>query len=243
VTKLSGNLDTDFAYTGHYYHAASGLHLAPYRGYNPKLGRWLSRDPIEEEGGINLYGYVGNGPIGSVDPLGLESFMFPREYAESREFREGFHHGAGLAVVEILGFLGELGQLADDISRKCLGGPIESWAPGVGSGIGGVSRSLRSLRAMSRAKTPLQIAQGGGQHAGFLKNYAGKPSAELRKAIASLEKQIAEHQACIANPEKKIPNFKQLDPRQQKALLESKWPGDIQRQQEQADILRGLLGE
>jgi RHS repeat-associated protein len=174
VTKLSGDLDTDFAYTGHYYHAASGLHLAPYRGYNPKLGRWLSRDPIEEEGGINLYGYVGNGPIGSVDPLGLESFMFPREYAESREFREGFHHGAGLAVVEILGFLGELGQLADDISRKCLGGPIESWAPGVGSGIGGVSRSLRSLRAMSRASAISKIPQKARDALAIIKK-TGKP--------------------------------------------------------------------
>jgi RHS repeat-associated protein len=71
VTKLSGNLDTDFAYTGHYYHAASGLHLAPYRGYDPRLGRWLSRDPIGEVGGINLYGYVGNGPISNLDLLGL----------------------------------------------------------------------------------------------------------------------------------------------------------------------------
>ena len=74
VTKLSGNLDTDFAYTGHYYHAASGLHLAPYRGYDPKLGRWLSRDPIGEEGGINLYGYVGNQPTTMFDPLGLWQF-------------------------------------------------------------------------------------------------------------------------------------------------------------------------
>jgi RHS repeat-associated protein len=73
VTKLSGDLDTDFGYTGHYYHAASGLHLAPYRGYNPKLGRWLSRDPIGEEGGINLYGYVLNNPLSLVDPFGLDN--------------------------------------------------------------------------------------------------------------------------------------------------------------------------
>lgn len=67
VTKLSGNLDTDFAYTGHYYHAASGLHLAPYRGYDPRLGRWLSRDPIAEMGGINLYEYVGGHPLSAID--------------------------------------------------------------------------------------------------------------------------------------------------------------------------------
>jgi|AOAMet2_C33A6_35_1029308.scaffolds.fasta_scaffold05642_1 hypothetical protein len=32
---------------------------------------WPSRDPIEEAGGINLYGFVGNEPIGKWDKLGL----------------------------------------------------------------------------------------------------------------------------------------------------------------------------
>ncbi len=70
-TKLSGALDVDFGYTGHYHHAPGGLNLTLYRAYNPALGRWLSRDPIEEDGGINLYGYVENNPINAVDPLGL----------------------------------------------------------------------------------------------------------------------------------------------------------------------------
>ncbi|RLS57947.1 MAG: hypothetical protein DWH91_03425 [Planctomycetota bacterium] len=84
-------------------------------------------------------------------------------------------------------------------------------------------------------------AQAGGKHAGFLKNYAGKSASELKSGIASLQKQIAEHADKIANPEKYIPNFKQLDPRQQAALLGNKWPSDIARLQEQADILQGLL--
>ena len=29
-----------------------------YRFYNPNMGRWLNRDPIEEQGGHNLYGFV-----------------------------------------------------------------------------------------------------------------------------------------------------------------------------------------
>ena len=40
------------------------------------MGRWLSRDPIEEDGGINLYGYVGNNPTNAADPLGLIGWGF-----------------------------------------------------------------------------------------------------------------------------------------------------------------------
>jgi len=35
---------------------------------------WLSRDPIGENGGVNLYGYVGNRPTNSFDSLGLEAW-------------------------------------------------------------------------------------------------------------------------------------------------------------------------
>jgi len=71
VTKLAGNLDADLLHTGHYYHRESGLTLAPFRGYAPDTGRWLSPDPIREAGGLNLYGYVRNNPVSRVDPLGL----------------------------------------------------------------------------------------------------------------------------------------------------------------------------
>jgi uncharacterized protein RhaS with RHS repeats len=40
--------------------------------YDPGQGRWLSRDPIEEEGGINLYGFVGNDGVSNTDTLGLD---------------------------------------------------------------------------------------------------------------------------------------------------------------------------
>jgi hypothetical protein len=43
-----------------------------YRYYDPATGRWPSRDPIEERGGINLYGFVGNSPLNRWDYLGLE---------------------------------------------------------------------------------------------------------------------------------------------------------------------------
>jgi uncharacterized protein RhaS with RHS repeats len=42
-----------------------------YRYYDPKTGRWPSSDPIGEEGGLNLYGFVGNDGVNELDILGL----------------------------------------------------------------------------------------------------------------------------------------------------------------------------
>jgi hypothetical protein len=36
----------------------------------PDLGRWVSRDPIEEAGGLNLYKHCDNGVVNVTDPTG-----------------------------------------------------------------------------------------------------------------------------------------------------------------------------
>jgi len=38
------------------------------------MGRWINRDPIEYDGGLNLYGYCGDRPVGGLDPSGLFQF-------------------------------------------------------------------------------------------------------------------------------------------------------------------------
>ena len=50
----------------------TGLIYYGHRYYDPKHGRWLSRDPIGEAGGVNLYGFVGNDGVNNVDILGRE---------------------------------------------------------------------------------------------------------------------------------------------------------------------------
>ena len=42
-----------------------------FRYFSPETGRWLNRDPIEEEGGLNLYSFVKNDPMNRWDILGL----------------------------------------------------------------------------------------------------------------------------------------------------------------------------
>jgi RHS repeat-associated protein len=75
TTLVSGSNLATFQYTGDYAHQASGLSLTYFRAYDPNTGRWLSRDPLEEEAGINLYDYVGDNPDDLVDPFGLQGLL------------------------------------------------------------------------------------------------------------------------------------------------------------------------
>jgi RHS repeat-associated protein len=70
ITQLQGSLASDFQYAGYYYHAPSGLSLAIHRAYSANQGRWICRDPIGENAGLNLYDYVANNPSAYSDPDG-----------------------------------------------------------------------------------------------------------------------------------------------------------------------------
>ena len=57
---------------GGYRDAETGLVLFGQRYYDGFLGQWISRDPIGESGGVNLYSYVGGNPVNRLDPSGLD---------------------------------------------------------------------------------------------------------------------------------------------------------------------------
>jgi RHS repeat-associated protein len=48
----------------------TGLVLCGQRYYDPSAGRWISRDPIGYDGGVNVYAYCANNAVGKVDPSG-----------------------------------------------------------------------------------------------------------------------------------------------------------------------------
>ncbi len=54
-----------------YFDSDTGLYYYGYRFYSPSLMRWLNRDLIGEEGGLNLYGFVNNSPIFCCDYVGM----------------------------------------------------------------------------------------------------------------------------------------------------------------------------
>ena len=60
-----------YQFSTKYYYAGLALNYYGRRFYSPILGRWINRDPIEEEGGLNLYGAMGNSAVNYVDTYGL----------------------------------------------------------------------------------------------------------------------------------------------------------------------------
>ena len=52
-----------FRFSSEHYDSELDLVYYNYRHYSPSFGRFLSRDPIEEQGGLNLYAFVGNCPF------------------------------------------------------------------------------------------------------------------------------------------------------------------------------------
>ena len=65
-----------FMFSTKFYDWETGLYYYGHRYYNPSTGRWLSRDPIEEEATQNLYVFTDNDPIDETDFLGLDPLAY-----------------------------------------------------------------------------------------------------------------------------------------------------------------------
>jgi RHS repeat-associated protein len=92
-----------FRWQTKWYDAESQQYYFGYRYYDPRLGRWLSRDPIRESGGFNLYAYCGNDPVNRHDPLGLDWNPFHKAF-----WVEGFDANvdrAGSAMLRFISWL------------------------------------------------------------------------------------------------------------------------------------------
>lgn len=64
-------LGSPFGYTGREYDPETGLYQYRARYYSPRLGQFLSSDPIGTKDDPNLYLYVGADPVNATDPTGM----------------------------------------------------------------------------------------------------------------------------------------------------------------------------
>ena len=77
--------------------------------YDPSIGRWLNRDPIAENGGVNLYGFVGNDGVGKLDLFGL-SLLSPTANAFNLNSKD---------VAELKELFKQLNEKTDSQCRRC----------------------------------------------------------------------------------------------------------------------------
>ncbi|MDD4018291.1 MAG: RHS repeat-associated core domain-containing protein [Kiritimatiellae bacterium] len=71
----SSQFGNRYLFQGREYSFATGLYNFRARWYEPRLGRWLSNDPIGISGGLNLYAFCGNNPVNYVDPEGTDIWV------------------------------------------------------------------------------------------------------------------------------------------------------------------------
>jgi len=96
-----------------FFDGETGLYYYGYRYYSPQDGRWLNRDPLEENGGVNLYGAILNNGPNYVDPLGLKTcagFGF-----------SSYKLGARVPVGPLTGEISIQGQFAYKRCETCCG--------------------------------------------------------------------------------------------------------------------------
>jgi RHS repeat-associated protein len=88
VVTTTGTLSNPFRFSSKEWLPRISAYYYGYRFYYPSIQRWLNRDPVGEDGGVNLYSYVFGNPVNFNDPLGLDrnhnsppssEYLFPKQ--------------------------------------------------------------------------------------------------------------------------------------------------------------------
>ncbi len=72
TTKTGDIVNNPYRFTGREFDPEIGIYYYRARYYDPGVGRFITKDPIGFEGGVNPYLYTGNNPVNRIDPLGLD---------------------------------------------------------------------------------------------------------------------------------------------------------------------------
>jgi tetratricopeptide (TPR) repeat protein len=105
-----------------------------------------------------------------------------------------------------------------------------------------INSGLEKLVLQSESEV-LKAAVSQNKHVKMVRDYLDKPTKEIQKGIHSYEKQIALHKDKISNPTKYYPDWDKLDSRQREALINKKWPAEIQNYEDQRKVLQSILNE
>jgi RHS repeat-associated protein len=150
-------LKNPIRFSSKYQDPESGLLYYGYRYYSAQHQKWLSRDPISYEGGLNLYAFVGNDPVNGADELGLYSslnFVPAAELAWMLGANAAFDTGVSIAMQK---------ALADPCDRDWLDWGQVGKDVGIGAAIAittaGTGKAVQLYRMSKRAKAVGEAAE------------------------------------------------------------------------------------
>jgi len=77
AVRINGTyaFENPIRFSSKYQDSETGLVYYGFRYYSPSMGRFLNRDPLLEDGGINIYAFTDNNPINNWDYLGLAGYV------------------------------------------------------------------------------------------------------------------------------------------------------------------------
>jgi RHS repeat-associated protein len=129
----SNQITSNLRFPGQYFDAESNLHYNTRRYYDPRIGRYITQDPIGFSGGLNLYNYAGGNSVNYIDPTG--------EFIPLLVIAGEFAIGAG---IDITMQLIENGGNWNCINWKSVG--VSGVLGAVGGGVGGAAAQGIKIR-------------------------------------------------------------------------------------------------
>ncbi len=238
IQSESGTAENNKLFVGKEKDDETGLYYFGARYMDDRIGRFISPDPVgpvDPRTGkineklllnpqrLNTYAYALNNPYRYIDPDGntvwdVLDFAF---FAQSvyQFANEPSWSNAGEVGLDAVGLL-----------------------PGVPS-YGLIKTGIKTVgKGLIKADDAYEIAKAGGKNSGLLKNYLNRPVQEIEDAVKSYEKNVEIHREKIANPETFAPGWGNRSKEEQEGLLR-KWQKDLTRNQQQGDVMKGLLKE
>ena len=173
--------DNPFRWSTKYTDSESGLVYYGYRYYNAEMGRWISRDPVAEDGGLNFYAFCANHAVYGRDSLGLfvedddddldlrlqvaaEASAFVATYAYNGDLYDWHHRvmeegmdtmkEAGKQLALAVGF-----QLAGGVASKFVAGAFAKTAMAMGPALSKVAPRLVGKTVLGKSATYVTYAE------------------------------------------------------------------------------------
>ncbi|UDQ99533.1 RHS repeat-associated core domain-containing protein [Lentisphaerota bacterium WC36G] len=129
-------VNNPFKFSSEYFDNETNLVYYNYRYYNPVNGKWLSRDPIAEDGGFNIYEIVQNNPINYHDNLGQKCVpklvagapktVKPYYYSKIKRWAKDIFSMRGIVYARNAGLSATMESVGLDYWIKMEGGYAES---------------------------------------------------------------------------------------------------------------------